>query len=63
MRVMIVIGPTPPGTGVIAPATCEADAKSTSPSSFFFPSRMTRVVPTSITVAHGLIQSERCNDC
>jgi hypothetical protein len=24
---------------------------------------MTRVVPTSITVAAGLIQSERCNDC
>jgi len=48
---------------VIALTTCEADAKSTSPSSFFFPSRMTRVVPTSITVAHGLIQSERCNDC
>jgi hypothetical protein len=24
---------------------------------------MTRVVPTSITVAPGLIQSERCNDC
>jgi hypothetical protein len=24
---------------------------------------MTRVVPTSITVAPGLIQSERCNGC
>ena len=27
----IVIGPTPPGTGVTAPATCIAPAKSTSP--------------------------------
>ena len=27
----MVIGPTPPGTGVIAPATSDAEAKSTSP--------------------------------
>src|ERR671916_190490 len=39
----MVIGPTPPGTGVIAPATCEAAAKSTSPTSL--PS--TRLMPTS----------------
>jgi hypothetical protein len=33
----MVIGPTPPGTGVIAPATALADAKSTSPTSLVFP--------------------------
>ena len=31
--IAIVIGPTPPGTGVIAPATCATPAKSTSPQS------------------------------
>jgi hypothetical protein len=30
---VMVIGPTPPGTGVIAPATSLADSKSTSPHS------------------------------
>ena len=29
--IAIVIGPTPPGTGVIAPATWRTDSKSTSP--------------------------------
>src|SRR5690606_28530025 len=38
----IVIGPTPPGTGVIAPAPGLASAKSTSPSNL--PS--TRLIPT-----------------
>ena len=33
IRQAIVIGPTPPGTGVIAPATCAASAKATSPTS------------------------------
>ena len=32
----IVIGPTPPGTGVIADALFLAFAKSTSPTSLFF---------------------------
>ena len=49
----MVIGPTPPGTGVIAPATSAALAKSTSPTSL--PS--TRLMPTSITVAPGFSQS------
>jgi len=48
----MVIGPTPPGTGVIQPATCEAPWKSTSPQSlypFFFVGSGTRLTPTSIT--------------
>ena len=53
----MVIGPTPPGTGVIAPATAAALSKSTSPTSFVFPSTSIRLMPTSITVAPGLIQS------
>src|SRR5262245_23189053 len=36
-RQEIVIGPTPPGTGVIAPATSLAPAKATSPTSFDLP--------------------------
>ena len=47
----IVIGPTPPGTGVIQPATSAAAAKSTSPASL--PSGK-RLMPTSITQAPGL---------
>src|SRR5207244_1295660 len=47
----IVIGPTPPGTGVMAPATSAAEAKSTSPASE--PSR-SRLTPTSMTQAPGL---------
>ena len=54
-------GPTPPGTGVIAPATCTASAKATSPTIFVLPSPFsgagTRLTPTSITNAPGLIQS------
>ncbi len=46
----IVIGPTPPGTGVMAEAMGETPAKSTSPTNL--PSR--RLVPTSITTAPGL---------
>jgi hypothetical protein len=45
----MVIGPTPPGTGVIAPATSARLAKSTSPTSRILPSRSTRLMPTSIT--------------
>src|SRR5690348_4801067 len=43
----IVIGPTPPGTGVIAPATSPTGPKSTSPTR---PSSV-RLMPTSMTVA------------
>ena len=50
----MVIGPTPPGTGVIARARRAAAANSTSPTNF--PS-LPRFMPTSITVAPGLIQS------
>ena len=52
-RHAIVIGPTPPGTGVIALARCAAASKSTSPTSP--PSR--RLTPTSITIAPSLTQS------
>ena len=38
-RHTIVIGPTPPGTGVIAPATSTASAKFTSPTMRDLPSR------------------------
>ena len=60
-RQAIVIGPTPPGTGVIAPATSRASSNATSPTTRRLPSRMTRLTPTSITVAPGLIQSPRTN--
>ena len=57
----MVIGPTPPGTGVIAPATVAALSKCTSPTSRVLPSPRSgasiRLMPTSITVAPGLIQS------
>ncbi len=39
----MVIGPTPPGTGVMAPATLLTSSKSTSPASFVF------VSPPSLT--------------
>ena len=56
----MVIGPTPPGTGVIAPATSTASSKATSPTSVRLPSAARRrLMPTSITVAPGLIQSPR----
>ena len=47
----MVIGPTPPGTGVIQAARSHAAPKSTSPTSF--PSGE-RLMPTSITAAPGL---------
>ena len=55
----MVIGPTPPGTGVIAPATSLAEAKSTSPTNRVLPGSApaTRLIPTSITVAPGLSQA------
>src|ERR1019366_4846698 len=49
-----VIWPTPPGTGVIAPATFKASAKATSPTRRVLPSTPgKRLIPTSITVAPG----------
>ena len=60
----MVIGPTPPGTGVIAPATARASAKATSPDQprlavAAFRRRDSRLIPTSMTMAPGLIQSPR----
>src|SRR5258708_40366234 len=56
----ILIGPTPPGTGVSAPATSFAASKSTSPTGrdpLFLVGSSILFVPTSITTAPGLIQS------
>ena len=49
----MVIGPTPPGTGVIALATFFEDSKSTSPT--ILP--LALFIPTSITIASFFIQS------
>src|SRR6266404_1882863 len=55
-----VIWPTPPGTGVIAPATSSASPNATSPTRRGLPlGTGIRLMPTSITVAPGLIQSPR----
>ncbi len=54
ISIAIVIGPTPPGTGVIAPATFSAVSNSTSPTSFL---SATLFIPTSITTAPGFIIS------
>ncbi len=48
--IALVIGPTPPGTGVIAPATSSTASKSTSPTRPV----SVRLTPTSMTVAPGL---------
>ena len=62
----MVIGPTPPGTGVICAAISDAAAKSTSPtrrvlplplSSRPFSGASMRLMPTSITHAPGFTQS------
>src|SRR6185503_7151125 len=53
----MVIGPTPPGTGVMAAATSAASSKATSPTSLPLPSSAAiRLMPTSTTVAPALIQ-------
>ena len=53
-----VIGPTPPGTGEIQPATPRTASKSTSPTVIFVPSGPAiRLMPTSITTAPGFTQS------
>ena len=58
----MVIGPTPPGTGVIAPAMPCASAKATSPTSLDLPpGTAILLMPTSMTTAPGLIQSPRTN--
>ena len=55
IRQHIVIGPTPPGTGVITDAFCSAAAKSTSPHNL--PVSGSRFTPTSITTAPSEIMS------
>ena len=64
ISIAIVIGPTPPGTGVIAPATFSALSNSTSPHSFLFSSLF---IPTSITTApsfyHITFNKVRYTDC
>ena len=53
-----VTGPTPPGTGEMAPATSATSVVSTSPTTWDLPSGpWMRLMPTSITVAPGLIHS------
>ena len=60
----MVMGPTPPGTGVIWEATSAADSKSTSPTRrwplFLLASGM-KLVPTSMTTAPGFSQSPLTN--
>src|SRR6056300_679875 len=53
----IVIGPTPPGTGVIAFTLSFTFSKSTSPTSFLLPFSSIRLIPTSITTQSDLTQS------
>ena len=50
------MGPTPPGTGVIAPATSSASSNATVAHQTLGGAECT---PTSITVAPGLIMSPR----
>mmetsp|Transcript_11886 Transcript_11886/g.31409 ORF Transcript_11886/g.31409 Transcript_11886/m.31409 type:complete len:222 (+) Transcript_11886:103-768(+) len=60
----MVIGPTPPGTGVISDATSTASANATSPTSrwpSFFVASSTALMPTSITTQPGFSQSPRRN--
>ena len=65
ISIVIVIGPTPPGTGVIDPAISLAASKSTSPlkiatillGSFALGFSPTLLTPTSMTQAPGLIHS------
>jgi hypothetical protein len=55
-----VIGPTPPGTGVMNPAARFASSNATSPTILFFPFAplpSNTLMPQSMTTAPGLIQS------
>ena len=57
-----VMGPTPPGTGVMASATSDTGSKSTSPSRRYPRSLVassTRLMPTSMTTAPGFTMSEQ----
>ena len=56
-RQAIVIGPTPPGTGVTALATLETSSKSTSPTR----PESVLLIPTSITIAPFFTQSPLTN--
>ena len=56
----MVIGPTPPGTGVRCEAAAAQLAKSTSPTSRyprFFEASSTALIPTSMTTAPGFSQA------
>ena len=55
--IAIVIGPTPPGTGEIAPAFPINDSLSASPTNFLFPldGSLILLMPTSIIIAPFLI--------
>ena len=58
ISIAIVIGPTPPGTGVMADATVLTASKSTSPTMRyprFLVASGRSLMPTSITTAPGLI--------
>mmetsp|Transcript_32839 Transcript_32839/g.60095 ORF Transcript_32839/g.60095 Transcript_32839/m.60095 type:complete len:226 (-) Transcript_32839:484-1161(-) len=60
----IVIGPTPPGTGVILLATALAGSKATSPTSrypAFLDASSTELIPTSMTTHPGFSQSAGTN--
>jgi len=64
MSMATVMGPTPPGTGVIMEAIGETDGKSTSPTSRwpdFLAGSATRLIPTSITTAPGFTKSAVTN--
>uniref|UniRef100_A0A1B0GPZ9 Tetrahydrofolate dehydrogenase/cyclohydrolase NAD(P)-binding domain-containing protein n=1 Tax=Phlebotomus papatasi TaxID=29031 RepID=A0A1B0GPZ9_PHLPP len=61
MSMATVMGPTPPGTGVMCPATFRTSSKSTSPTRRVFPvmSSLILVIPTSMTHAPGFTISAR----
>ena len=64
MSMATVIGPTPPGTGVMCEALGDTPAKWTSPLSEypdFFEASATRLTPTSITTAPGFTMSAVTN--
>jgi len=64
ISIAIVMGPTPPGTGVICPAIFDADSKWTSPTSLlpvFQVLSSMYCIPTSITIAPGFIHSPFTN--
>ncbi|RNC81429.1 MAG: hypothetical protein ED559_06450 [Phycisphaera sp.] len=57
-RAATVIGPTPPGTGEIQPATWLTSSNATSPTVLVAPSSsLTRFTPTSTMIAPGLTMS------